>query len=100
MSKTLGEIIKDLGNKSYSTIECRCKYSVVEKMINGEFRESEEIDCLWGRCCYDANTGELEPLDGDSYSLNDGYDEWLEYDNDCLVVWEHFPEPINLGEYE
>ena len=78
----LREIIAKLGNKTYSYIECRCKWS------EGE----DQFDTFIGSCSYDNKTNILIPLDGDSYSLNDLYVEWKEFVDDeqiCLTVWEN-----------
>jgi len=82
--KPLRKIIEELGNKSYSYIEMRCKWK----------DKDEEYDEFWGCCYYDNTLKKLFPLDGDSYSLDDLYDEWKEYDTDlyenpCLTVWEY-----------
>lgn len=78
----LKDIIAKLGNKSYICIECRCKWT----------ENNEEYDELFGGCSYDNKTQTLTPLDGDSYSLNDLYEEYEEfYDtdgNNYLTVWE------------
>lgn len=78
----LKEIIEKLGNKSYSYIECRCKW----------VQDGEEFDEFFGACSYDNRTGILNPLDGDSYSLNDLYVEWEEELTKngklYLTVWE------------
>lgn len=80
---SLREIIAKLGNKTYSYIECRCKWS----------EEEEQIDMFFGCCSYDNKTNILTPLDGDSYSLDDLYIEWEEFDDDngqiCLIVWKN-----------
>jgi hypothetical protein len=77
----LREIIKQLGNKSYSYIVFRCKWTDKDGKIYDEF---------WGSCSYNSKTKELTSFDGDSYSLDDLYDEWKEYAlKDVLVVWEH-----------
>ena len=88
--KTLAEIIEQFGNKSYPYIECRCKWTG---------KDGIEHDDFWGACSYDNVTKKLTPLDGDSYSLGDVYDEWEEWqDLDeayfdggqiLLTVWEH-----------
>ena len=49
-------------------------------------------DEFWGICSY--NNGVLTPLDGDTYSLDDLYEEWEEsytYDETSLIltVWEY-----------
>lgn len=79
---SLKEIIKNLGNKNYSFIECRCKW-IDEK--------GQEQDDFFGACSY--NNGVLTPLDGDSYSLDDLYVEWKEFldkeEKYCLTVWEY-----------
>lgn len=81
--KSLREIIEELGNKSYNTIECRCLY-----MLNGQ-----EQDDFFGDCSYDAETKTLKSLDGDSYSLDDLYIKWKESldceNNNRLIVWEY-----------
>lgn len=79
----LKEIIKKLGNKSYAYIEFRCKWE----------EDLKEYDEFFGGCSYDNKTQTLTPLDYDSYSLNDLYEEWEEWQNEsnknCLTVWEH-----------
>lgn len=78
----LKDIIAKLGNKSYCSITCRCKWT----------ENGEEYDELFGACSYNNKTQTLTPLDGDSYSLNDLYEEYEEsYDmdgNNYLTVWE------------
>ena len=88
--KPLREIIEELGNKSYPYIECRCKWTDPDGTKHDEF---------WGSCSYDNKTGELTSLDHDSYSLDDLYDEWDEWQDleekhfdggqILLTVWEH-----------
>lgn len=83
----LKEIIEKLGNKNYDLIECRCKWT----------DDEQEHDDLFGYCSY--RNGNLVPLDGDFYSLDDLYIEWEEfidinkkYTDDgglVLTVWEH-----------
>lgn len=79
----LKDIIAKLGNKSYTYIEYRCKWT----------KNNKEYDEFFGGCSYDNKTQILTPLDGDSYSLNDLYEEYEEfYDtngNNCLTVWEY-----------
>lgn len=80
----LKEIIGKLGNKNYDFIEFRCRW--VDE--NGE-----EQDDFIGACSYKDDV--LTPLDGDSYSLYDLYDEWEEtFYNDqmMLTVWEYGEE--------
>lgn len=84
--KKLRDIIAELGNKSYPFIECRCKWT----------DENGDNDEFFGGCSYDAKTGELKPLDGDTYSLDDLYEEYEEWVDDeeglltiCLTVWEY-----------
>jgi len=72
----LREIIEKLGNKNYTQIICRCKYEDYYGEMHDEF---------FGGCRYE--NGELIPLDGDSYSLDDLYEEWEE-DGEYLTVWE------------
>ena len=84
----LKDIIKNLGNKNYEFIECRCKW--IDN--NGQ-----EQDDLFGACSY--VDGILTSLDGDSYSLDDLYIEWEEFMDDkgiytdnsglVLTVWEY-----------
>ena len=79
----LREIISSLGNKNYPFIRCRCKYKNTNGIMCDEF---------WGICSY--NNGVLTPLDGDTYSLDDLYEEWMEsntYDGTSLIltVWEY-----------
>ena len=78
----LKEIIKKLGNKSYSYIDCRCKWE----------ENGYKYDEYFGSCSYDSKTEILTPLDYDSYSLDDLYEEWEEWkDNNGqinLTVWE------------
>ena len=82
--QTLKQIIKSLGNKNYARIEFKSKYRQNGKMF----------DTFFGACSYE--NGELIPLDGDTYSLEDRYDEYKEYKNKfgqiCLTVWEYIPE--------
>lgn len=88
---SLREIIAKLGNKSYPFIECRCKWTDPDGTKYDEF---------WGSCSYNNETRELIPLDHDSYSLDDLYNEWEEwqdleekyFDNGqiCLTVWEWY----------
>ena len=76
----LRDIIKNLGNKNYEYIECRCKWT----NDNGQ-----EQDDFFGACSYRDDI--LTPLDGDSYSLDDLYVEWEENIEDTeliLTVWE------------
>lgn len=78
----LKEIIKRLGNKSYPYINCRCKW-----------KENEyNYDEYFGSCSYNSKTETLTPLDYDSYSLDDLYEEWEEWEDDNgqinLTVWE------------
>lgn len=80
----LWKIIEDLGNKSYSCIEVRCKWT----------DQLGEHDEYCGDCWYDGETKTLFAGDGDSYSLDDLYDEWREeyfdlYGEPCLTVWEY-----------
>lgn len=81
--KSLREIIEELGNKSYNTIECRCLYS-----FNGQ-----EQDEFFGACSYNNETKTLKALDGDTYSLDDLYIKWeesLDCENNIrLTVWEY-----------
>lgn len=82
---TLREIIKQLGNKSYPYITFRCKWTDKDgRKVYDEF---------WGTCSYNNKTEELTPLDGDSYSLNDLYNDWKEYTladgTRALIVWEY-----------
>lgn len=84
---SLREIIAQLGNKSYPYIECRCKWTE---------RDGTQYDEFWGSCAYDNGTKKLTPLDNDSYSLDDLYNEWEEwqdleekYGQICLTVWEY-----------
>lgn len=78
----LREIIRLLGNKSYSFIECRCKWH------DGK----TDYDEFFGACKYE--DGILTPLDGDTYSLDYVYSEWKE-DIDTntgkasLILWEY-----------
>lgn len=79
---SLKDIIKKLGNKSYPLIEFRCKW-----------KENEyDYDELFGACSYNNKTKTLTPLDYDSYSLEDLYEEWKEWKDDNgqinLTVWE------------
>ena len=78
----LKEIIKKLGNKSYYYIDCCCKW---------EENGYEHIE-YFGSCSYDSKTETLTPLDDDSYSLDDLYEEWEEWEDNkgrtCLTVWE------------
>lgn len=86
----LSKIIEQLGNKFYPYIECRCKWTE---------EDGTEHDEFCGSCSYDNSTGKLTPLDHDSYSLEDLYDEWEEtqyldegyFDGEpiLLTVWEH-----------
>lgn len=78
----LKDIIKNLGNKSYPLIEFRYKW-----------KENEyEYNEFFGACSYDSKTKTLTPLDYDSYSLEDLYEEWEEWEDDNgqinLTVWE------------
>jgi len=82
--KPLREIIKKLGNKSYSYIECRYKWT----------DQDGEHDDFWGCCSYNNETKMLSPLDGDFYSLDDLYNEWEEWADEeiyngeiCLTIW-------------
>ena len=87
----LREIIKNLGNKSYPYIEFRCKWTEEDGL---------EYDEYFGACSYDNQTGILTPLDHDSYSLDDLYNEWDEWqdlkeehfdkDQFLLTVWEYY----------
>ncbi len=81
--KKLRDIIAELGNKSYPFIECRCKWA----------DENGDNDEFYGGCAYDAKTGELKHFDGDTYSLDDLYEEYEEryFENGtiCLTVWEY-----------
>ena len=78
----LSEIIERLGNKSYSYIECRIQWE----------QNGKKYDEFWGACAYNGKTKALMPLDMDSYSLEDLYEKWEEWQNgkgeDCLTVWE------------
>ena len=79
----LREIISSLGNKNYPFIRRRCKYKNTIGIIYDEFL---------GICSYD--NGVLTSLDGDTYSLDDLYEEWMEsntYDGTSLIltVWEY-----------
>jgi hypothetical protein len=78
----LRTIINQLGNKSYSYIECRCKW----------IEDDELYDIFCGSCSYNSKTKELTALDSDSYSLEDLYNEWEEYSSLdgslYLTVWE------------
>lgn len=78
---SLKEIIKNLGNKNYDFIECRCRWN-----DNGQ-----EQDDFFGACSY--SDGVLTSLDGDSYSLDDLYVEWKELIDDdgqmVLTVWSY-----------
>ena len=82
IGKPLKDIIAKLGNKSYPYIECRCRW-----VHNGE-----KYDEFCGVCAYDNETKELKSLDGDSYSLEDLYEEYKEWVNTngqlCLTIWE------------
>lgn len=90
---SLREIIAKLGNKSYPYIEVRCKWTK---------HDGTRCDEFWGSCSYNNETGELIPLDHDSYSLDDLYNEWEEwqdleekyFDNRqiCLTIWEYGEE--------
>lgn len=90
---SLREIIAKLGNKSYPYIEVRCKWTK---------HDGTRCDEFWGSCSYNNETGELRSLDHDSYSLDDLYNEWEEwqdldekyFDNGqiCLTVWEYGEE--------
>ena len=77
----LKDIIKKLGNKSYSYIDCRCKWEENE----------HEYDEFFGACSYNNKTKTLTPLDYDSYSLEDLYEEWEEWKDGNgqtnLTVW-------------
>lgn len=79
----LWKIIEELGNKSYFYIECRYKWA----------DQDGDHDDFWGCCSYNNETKMLSSVDGDSYSLNDLYDEWVEWQADngeqCLTVWEY-----------
>ena len=78
--KPLKDIIFSLGNRNYDYIECRCKW--VDK-------DGKENDDLFGECSY--KDGILNPLDGDTYSLDDLYIEYKErFENNkwYLAVWE------------
>ncbi len=78
----LKEIIKKLGNKSYYYIDFRCKWK----------EYGHEYDEYFGACSYDNKTETLTPLDYDSYSLDDLYEEWEEWKDNKgqinLTVWE------------
>jgi len=78
----LRTIIDKLGNKSYPYIEVRCRWE------ENEYNYNEYI----GSCSYDNKTETLTPLDYDSYSLDDLYEEWEEWKDDNgrinLTVWE------------
>ena len=78
----LKEIIKKLGNKSYSYIDCYCKWKEGEQ----EYVE------YFGSCSYDNKTETLTSLDYDSYSLDDLYEGWEEWKDNKgrinLTVWE------------
>ena len=79
----LRDIISSLGNKNYSFIRRRCKYKNTIGIICDEFL---------GICSYE--NGVLTSLDGDTYSLDDLYEEWEEsntYDGTSfsLTVWEY-----------
>lgn len=76
---SLREILKNKYNdRDFETIMCRCLWEL----------DDEERDDLIGYCSY--IDGELIPLDGDSYSLEDLYikDEYDEEDN-MLIIWEN-----------
>lgn len=94
---TLRDIIASLGNKNYPYIECHIVYT----------HNNQEYDEEYGCCCY--KDGQLISLDADSYSLDDIYFKWKEFEakqdtpiqnNDkslkytipkgtiCLSVWE------------
>ena len=84
--KSLREIIKELGNKSYDYIEFRSRWSD---------KYDEQYDEFWGACSYNSDTEELIPLDHDSYSLDDlynEYEEWRKNDKLCLTIWERGQE--------
>jgi len=82
----LKDIINQLGNKDYSCIMYRTLWEY----------EGKEQDDLFGYCKYE--NGILEPLDSDTYSLDDLYikwEEWVDTDEEfgdngaiCLTVWE------------
>lgn len=66
--------LKDIvAGKEYPYIECRAVFT----------HNNEEFDEFFGACSY--MNGELKPLDGDTYSLEDEYfkhEEWVS-DKDC-----------------
>ena len=77
--KSLRDIINELGDHDYSEIIVRCAWAVAT---------GEIYDTLSGFCSY--INGELKPLDGDAYSLDDMYERWEEtIDNTqrILTVW-------------
>ena len=80
---SLGEIIRQLGNKSYKKIYQRCKW---------KDESGKENDDFFGICSYNSATGKLIPLDGDIYTLNDLYESWeegIDPEGDLtLTVWE------------
>lgn len=91
---TLKDIIEKLGNKNYDFIEVRCRWT--DK--NGQMQ-----DIFFGGCSY--KDGVLISLDGDTYSLNDLYDDYKEFTNDgktCLTVWEncYMDEGRKIGKEE
>ena len=76
--KTLKEIIELLGNKDYEYIEFRCLYTVNKKTC----------DEFYGACKY--KDKQLYPIDYDSYSLNDKFIKWKEWEKHgkkYLTVW-------------
>ena len=79
---SLKDIIKKLGNKSYSFIEFRCKWK----------ENKYDYDEFFFFFFYNNKTKILTPLDYDSYSLEDLYEEWEEWKDDNgqinLTVWE------------
>ena len=66
--KTLKEVIDELGNKSYQSLEIRRHIE----------HNGEAYDALVGICAYD-NIGRLISLDGQPYTLDMNCSQWKEF---------------------
>jgi len=70
-TKTLREILHEMGDKSYDIIDVRTFFKETP-------RARKQYEMLAGRCRYDATTQTLTSLDRDNYSLDDRYYKWEE----------------------
>jgi len=70
-TKTLREILHEMGDKSYDIIDVRT-------FFKKSARARKQYEMLVGVCSYNAATQTLTPLSGKECSLDDQYYKWEE----------------------